>query len=113
MIVSMAETFVFGWMPAGMPLPLSATRMIIIGQKRHFNFVASARHRFVTRIIEYLPDEMVQAVRTGGADVHSRRFRTGSSPSRTVIDEASYAFVFNGFSVLLAIVLVPLLYHKM
>src|SRR3989338_2985726 len=52
----------------------------IVGQKRYLDVVAKSTHRFVARIVEDLPDEMVQTGWTGRADVHSwppsHRFET-------------------------------------
>ena len=42
-----------------------------VGQKHDFDVVAEPAHRLVAAVIENLPNEMVQTVRPGGADVHA------------------------------------------
>ena len=44
----------------------------IAGQERDLDVIGEAAHGLVARVVEDLPDQMMQAVRTGRADVHAR-----------------------------------------
>ena len=45
-----------------------------VGQQRHVDARADAGHRLVDRVVDDLPDQVVQAGRAGRTDVHARPF---------------------------------------
>src|SRR6185437_190813 len=45
---------------------------VAAGQERHLDVVREAAHGLVAGVVEDLPDEVVEAVRTRRADVHAR-----------------------------------------
>ncbi len=45
-----------------------------IGEQRDLDLRGVARHRLVDRVVDDLPDQVVQATLAGGADVHARAF---------------------------------------
>ena len=47
---------------------------IAVRKERDLYVVTAARHRFIARIIKYLPDEMVETLGTRGSNVHPRAF---------------------------------------
>jgi hypothetical protein len=85
-MISSAGFLCVGWASTGMPRPLSRT--VTLGPvlvQRDLDLVGVAVHGLVDRVVEDLPDEVVQPGRPVPADVHARRLRTGSRPSRTVM----------------------------
>jgi hypothetical protein len=68
-----------------MPRPLSLTRTPPSAMQRDVDGVGIAGQRLVDRVVDDLPDEVVQAALAGGPDVHAGRLRTASRPSSTVI----------------------------
>src|SRR6266540_1834274 len=56
---------------AGAPVP---DRDRIVGVKGHLDTIVSARHCLVDGIVDHLVNEVVEAPRTGRADVHARPF---------------------------------------
>ncbi len=46
-------------------------------QKRNFNVVRESAHGLVARVIENLPDEVMESIGTGGTDVHARTLSDG------------------------------------
>ena len=49
----------------------------VAGQDHHVDLVAVPGQRFVDRIVHDLIDQMVQAARPGGADIHARALADG------------------------------------
>ena len=53
---------------------------VIIRQESHLDAVGMSAHRFVSRVIKNFPNEVVETIGIGGADVHARaltnRFQT-------------------------------------
>ena len=43
----------------------------VLRQKRYLDIVRKPSHRFVTRVVEYLPNEVMEAVGAGRADIHA------------------------------------------
>ena len=60
----------------------------VVRVERHLDAVAPPGERLVDRVVDRLEDEMVEPAGAGRADVHARRSRTGSRPSRTVMSLA-------------------------
>ena len=58
-------------MSVGMPRPLSTTRDAAVGQQRDLDVVGVAGQRLVDRVVDDLPDQVVQAALAGRADVHA------------------------------------------
>ncbi len=54
-----------------MPRPLSTTSHAAVGQQRDLDAVAVAGQRLVDRVVDDLPDQVVQAALAGRADVHA------------------------------------------
>ena len=54
-----------------MPRPLSSTRQPPSASERDADAGAEARHRLVDRVVDDLPDEVVETGQTGGSDVHA------------------------------------------
>ena len=52
----------------------------VAGQDHHVDLVAVPGQRFVDRIVHDLIDQMVQAARPGGADVHARALPDSLQP---------------------------------
>ena len=52
----------------------------ILGQEYNLNMVGIATHSFITTVIKDLPNEVMETLKTGGADIHTRtlshRFKT-------------------------------------
>ena len=46
----------------------------------HINLAGIAGHRLVHRVVDNLPDQVVQASLTGGPDVHAGTFADGLQP---------------------------------
>jgi hypothetical protein len=44
---------------------------IISGKKYDFDTIRKTAHRFITRVVENFPDEMVKSIRTRGTNVHA------------------------------------------
>ena len=45
---------------------------LVVGKKSDLNVRGMPAHRFVARVVEHLPDEVMEAVGTGRSDVHAR-----------------------------------------
>ena len=54
-----------------MPRPLSSTRQPPSAVQRDVDPGAVAGHRLVDRVVDDLPDQVVQSGETGGPDVHA------------------------------------------
>ena len=54
-----------------MPRPLSLTRDAAVGEQGHVDGVGVAGQRLVDRVVDDLPDQVVQAALTGRPDVHA------------------------------------------
>ena len=62
----------------------------------HVDFGRVAGHGFVDRVVDDLPDQMVQAALAGGADIHARTFADGLQSFENGDGEAPYSFFFCG-----------------
>jgi hypothetical protein len=54
-----------------------------VGQQGDADAGTETGHRLVDRVVDDLPDQVVETSQTGGADVHAGAFANGSRPSRT------------------------------
>ena len=61
----------------GMPRPSSMTSHAAVGQQGDVDAVGVAGHGLVDGVVDHLVDEVVQARRTGRADVHARALADG------------------------------------
>ena len=67
-------------MATGMPRPSSVTSTLPSSRILHVDLGGVPGHRLVDRVVDDLPDEVVQTALTGGADVHARTFADGLQP---------------------------------
>ena len=58
----------------GMPRPSSVTSTPPSSSSRDIDLVGVTGHRLVDRVVDDLPDQVVQTALTGGADVHAGAF---------------------------------------
>ena len=49
-------------------------------EEPHVDLAGVAGHRLVHRVVDHLPDEVVQTTLTGGPDVHAGAFADGLQP---------------------------------
>ncbi len=81
MTTSAAGFFSVACMSTGMPRPLSITVTLLSSCTLDVDLVAVAGHRFVNRVIDHFPYEMVQAEFAGRADVHRGAFADSFKPA--------------------------------
>ena len=72
--ISTPDFLCCGLMSTGMPRPVVDDAAAAVGQQGDVDAVAVAGHRLVDGVVDDLPDEVVQAVETGRADVHAGPF---------------------------------------
>ena len=80
-----ADCLVLATLSTGMPRPLSRTLDPAVGHQGDVDAGAEPRHRLVHRVVDHLPDEVVETTRAGRPDVHRRAPPHGLQALQTVM----------------------------